>query len=303
MLYLIDASVYIFRAYYSMPDMSDRDGAAVHAVFGFGRFLGDLLERVRPGYLAVAFDESLAGSFRSRLYPPYKANREPAPPDLKEQFARCRELCVHLGIATFADLQYEADDIIGTLARRMRRQGVPATLVTRDKDLAQLVRAGDVYWDYAANERYRYHDIEERFGAAPERYADYLALTGDSVDNIPGVPGIGPKTAVALLREYVSLEELYDNLEELPKLRIRGAAMLPARLAAHREAAFLARELTAICCDMPLETGLEQLLWRGPQMDALLEFYERQSFGPMLRRQAERLAALSCRPGASLAAG
>lgn len=293
MIYLIDASVYVFRAYYSMPPgMTDREGGPVHAVFGFARFLGDLIERVRPEYVAVAFDESLTSSFRSRIFPAYKANREPAPADLKAQFARCREVCALLGVRAFADAGYEADDIIGTLAAGMRRAGIPATLVTRDKDLAQLVREGDVYWDYAADERYRYHEIESRFGVEPERMADYLALTGDSVDNIPGVPGIGPKTAAALLREYVSLEEIFDNLGELARLPIRGAAGLATKLAAHRDAAFLARTLTAIECRVPLDAAPDTLRRGAPDLAGLGEFCDRQRFGPVLRRQAERLAAL-----------
>lgn len=293
MIYLIDASVYIFRAYYSLPaDMTDRDGQPVHAVFGFARFLGDLIERVRPEYVAVAFDESLASSFRSRLFPAYKANREPVPADLKAQFARCREVCALLGARAFADAGYEADDIIGTLAAGMRRAGISATLVTRDKDLAQLVREGDIYWDYAADERYRYHEIGPRFGVEPERMADYLALTGDSVDNIRGVPGIGPKTAAALLRAYASLEEIYDNLEALGHLPVRGAAGLAAKLAAHRAAAFLARQLTAIECAVPLDAAPDTLRRGAPDLAGLGEFCDRQGFGPLLRRQAERLAAL-----------
>lgn len=293
MIYLVDASVYVFRAYYSMPPgMTDRDGQPVHAVFGFARFLGDLIERVRPEYVAVAFDVSLTSSFRSRLFPAYKANREPAPADLKAQFARCREVCALLGVRAFANAEYEADDIIGTLAAGMRRAGIAATLVTRDKDLAQLVREGDVYWDYAADERYRYHEIGPRFGVAPERMADYLALTGDSADNIPGVPGIGPKTAAVLLREYASLEEIYANLGNLARLPIRGAAGLAGKLAAHRAAAFLARELTAIECDVPLQATPDSLRRGAPDLPGMQEFCERQGFGPMLRRQAERLAAL-----------
>jgi 5'-3' exonuclease len=199
-LYLIDASVYIFRAYYSMPpDMLDRDGNPAHAVFGFARFLGDLIERARPRYLAVAFDESLTTSFRNRIDPAYKANREPAPADLKLQFGRCREFCRHLGVADFGSGEYEADDIIGTLHARFRAEGLPATVVSRDKDLAQLIREGDIYWDYTANQRLAHHEIAAHFGVPPERYADYLALTGDAVDNIRGVPGVGPKTAAALL--------------------------------------------------------------------------------------------------------
>lgn len=294
MLFLIDASVYVFRAYYSMPpDMADREGNPTHALFGFARFLGDLIERVKPEYLAVAFDESLTTSFRNRLYPAYKANRDPAPADLLWQFARCREFCALAGVRHLSSNEFEADDIIGTLATRGRAAGLPVTVVTRDKDMAQLVRHGDVYWDYAANERYRYHEIEERFGCAPERFVDYLALTGDSVDNIPGVPGVGPKTAAAIMREFASLDALYADLERVRGLPIRGAAKLPEKLLQHRDAAYLARQLTAIACDMPLDLDHAALRPRAPDMAGLTEFFDRLGFGPMLRRQAERLAALS----------
>jgi DNA polymerase I len=293
MLYLVDASVYVFRAYYSMPpDMVDRDGHSAHATFGFARFLGDLIERAKPQWIAVAFDESLTSSFRNKIYPAYKANRDPAPEDLKRQFAGCREFCRLIGVREFGSPEYEADDILGTLASRARRAGVRATLVTRDKDMAQLIREGDVFWDYTDNAQYRHHEIADRFGVVPERFADYLALTGDSVDNIKGVPGVGPKTAAALMNEFASLEELYDNLDEVGKLTIRGASTLANKLREHREAAFLARQLTAIACDMPLEVGHAELTRAKPDRDALAAFFDRHNFGPMLRRQAERLASL-----------
>jgi 5'-3' exonuclease len=292
-IYLIDASVYVFRAYYSMPpDMTDRDGNPAHATFGFARFLGDLIERVKPQYLAVAFDESLTTSFRNQIYPAYKANRDPPPADLKLQFASCREFCHHAGVAAFSHAHYEADDIVGSLMARCRRDGLPATLVTRDKDFAQLIRLGDVYWDYSDNAHYRYHEIENRFGVAPERFADFLALMGDSVDNIRGVPGVGPKTAAALMKEFVSLEELYDNLDRVAEIPVRGASKLAAKLAEHREAAFLARRLTEIACDMPLEVERTHLARRAPDITGLTAFFDRHNFGPMLRRQAERLAML-----------
>jgi DNA polymerase-1 len=292
-IYLVDASVYVFRAYYSMPpEMTDRDGNPVHALFGFARFLGDLIERAKPRYLAVAFDESLACSFRNRIFPAYKANRDPAPPDLARQFGQCREFCRHIGVAEFSSPEYEADDIIGTLAAIGRAAGLCTTVVTRDKDMAQVVREGDIFWDYAGNSQYRYHEIEERFGVAPERFADYLALTGDSVDNIPGVPGIGPKTAAALLKQFVSLEELYDNLEQVCEIKIRGAAQLAAKLREHRAAAYLARQLTSIACNMPIGITHEGLRRRAPDAAALTALFDRCSFGPMLRRQAERLAGL-----------
>jgi DNA polymerase I len=292
-IYLIDASVYVFRAYYSMPpEMADRDGNPAHAVFGFARFLGDLLERAQPHYIAVAFDASLTTSFRNQIYPAYKANREPAPEDLKLQFERCQEFCRHAGIPSFAHNEYEADDIVGSLMTLCRKQGLPATLVTRDKDFAQLIRAGDIYWDYTDNAKYLYHQIEERFGVAPERFADFLALMGDSVDNIKGVPGVGPKTAAALMKEFVSLEELYDNLDLVAKIPVRGAAKLAAKLVEHREAAFLARRLTEIACHMPLEIRHTDLVRRAPDLPSLTRFFDHHNFGPMLRRQAERLALL-----------
>ncbi len=292
-IYLIDASVYVFRAYYSMPpDMTDRDGCPAHATFGFARFLGDLIERVQPRYMAVAFDESLSTSFRNRIYPAYKANRDPPPEDLKLQFERCREFCRHAGIPEFGHAEYEADDIVGTLMSRCRREGLRATLVTRDKDFAQLIGEGDVYWDYSDNAHYRYHEIEDRFGVAPERFADFLALMGDSVDNIKGVPGVGSKTATALMKEFASLEEIYDNLDRVADIPVRGAGKLAAKLTEHREAAFLARRLTEIACDMPIEISRPQLTRRAPDVASLTAFFDRHNFGPMLRRQAERLALL-----------
>ena len=291
-VHLVDASFFVFRAYYSIPDhMADGEGRPVNALYGFARFLSDLLERERPEYLAIAFDESLAGSFRSRIYPAYKANREPPPPGLKEQFARCRELCAYLGAPDFGSAEYEADDIIGTLATRLRPLGFRSTLVTRGKDLAQLVREGDEFWDYMAEERFGYADIAARFGVHPERMADFLALTGDAVDNIPGVPGIGRKTAAALLAAFESLDDLYANLERVATLGFRGAGGAAARLEEHRKAAYLALELTRIACDMPLIATPATLRRAPPDLEALGAFYDRAGFGPMLRRQAERIAA------------
>ena len=290
-VHLIDASFFVFRAYYSVGlEMTDGDGQPVNAVYGFGRFLGDLLEEAKPEHVAVAFDESLTTSFRNAIYPAYKANREPAPPELKRQFGLCRELCRLLGVAEFGSATHEADDIIGTIATRLRISGHRAVLVTRDKDLAQLVRDGDHYWDYAGERRFAYCDIEGQFGVRPERMADFLALTGDSVDNIPGIPGVGPKTAAALLRAFASLEEIYEGLDRVGALPIRGAGKLAEKLATHREAAYFARRLTVIACDMPLDVNAETLRRRRPDLAALGAFYDRQRFGAALRRQAERLA-------------
>ena len=273
MLYLVDASVYVFRAYYSLPpDMLDREGNPVHALFGFARFLGDLLERAKPRYLAVAFDESLATSFRNRIDPAYKANRDPAPPDLKLQFERCREFCRHVGVADFGSGEYEADDIIGTLHARFRAEGMPATVVSRDKDLAQLIREGDIYWNYTDNQRLTYGEIESHFGVVPERYADYLALTGDAVDNIPGVQGVGPKTATQLLQKYGSIEALLARLSEV-KSESQRSNLMAAVDSLQRN-----RRLIS------LRTNLSG----GPDLDALriepLDATRRERLGEMYRR-------------------
>ncbi len=275
-----------------LPDMVDRDGNPVHAVFGFARFLGDLIERIRPRYIAVAFDQRAAINYRSRLYPAYKANRERAPIDLVLQFEHCRELCRRLGIATYVNPEYEADDIIGTLACLMRDEGVRSAFITRDKDLAQLVRSGDVYWDFGFRQQWGYHDIERYFGVRPERFADYLALTGDESDNIPGVPGVGHKTAASLMKAFDSLEELYADLNRVAGLKLRGARTLSERLREYRESVFLARKLTQITCNMQLGVTVEDLRRRRPDAPALTDLYDRLGFGPFLRRQSERLAQL-----------
>ena len=291
-VYYIDASYFIFRAYHSMPpDMVDADGNATHALYGFARFLSDLLEQARPERICVAFDLSLRStSFRNGIYPAYKANRESPPADLERQFALCREFCRHMGLAEFASAEYEADDIIGTLAARSRAAGLRNVLVTRDKDLSQLIRDGDVFWDYSGNTRYHYHDIGPRFGAIPELIADFLALTGDSVDNIPGVPGVGKKTAAELFAVFGSLDELYANLHRIPLLKLRGATAVAAKLLAHKEAAYLARRLTGIVCDIPIEATLDDLKRRPQDRSRLDFFFDTHGFGNILRQQVRRIA-------------
>jgi 5'-3' exonuclease len=292
-VYHIDASYFVFRAYHSMPpDMVDGDGNSTHALYGFARFLSDLLESVRPERIGAAFDLSLRSeiSFRSRIFPAYKANRESPPADLARQFALCREFCRHMGVAEFASAEYEADDIIGTLATRSRAAGLRNVLVTRDKDLSQLIRDGDIFWDYSGNTRYHYNDIGARFGVIPELIADFMALTGDSVDNIPGVPGVGRKTAGELFAVFGSLDELYANLDRVPGLKLRGAASVAAKLRLHKEAAYLARRLTGIVCDMPIEATLDDLKPRPPDTAGLEAFFDAHGFGNILRRQARRIA-------------
>ena len=291
MQYLIDASVYVFRAYYSIPDdMLDDAGNPVNALYGFCRCLGDFMEQVKPQHVAVAFDESLTSSFRTTIYPEYKANRDPAPEELKRQFAQCRQYARAMGLLECSDPQYEADDLIGTLVEHGRRNGRPSTIVSRDKDLAQLLTRADIFWDFAGKGKIGYEKIPEVFGVWPEQIADFLALAGDSVDNIPGVPGVGKKTAEALLRHYGSLEKIYANLDSVHEVQVRGAKTLGAKLETHKGAAMLARKLTGIACDVPIDNAEKYLRPVRPDLGAINALFDEANIGMALRRQAERLA-------------
>jgi len=286
-LLLVDASVYVFRAWHSMPnEFSDRDGHPVNAVHGFARFLLELLERQRPTHIAVAFDEALESSFRNSLYPAYKANREPAPEALKRQFAYCRQFAEALGLVVMSDPQYEADDLIGSLLARQRLAGFCGLIISADKDMSQLLQAGDEQWDYARNLRWDHAGVSERYGVQACQIADFLGLAGDAVDNIPGVPGIGAKTAAALLAHFGSLDALLARVDEVPFLRIRGAAAHAARLREHREQALLSRQLATIECMAPLAEDIGDGARRGGCRDALEALLEDLRFGPMSRRRA-----------------
>jgi len=288
-VYLVDASVYIFRAWFSMPDsFQDPAGRPTNAVYGFARFLCELIERTQSASIAVAFDESLASSFRNDIYPDYKANRDPAPEALERQFAWCKDLTRSLGLPCYAHARYEADDLIATLATRCRAQGRKICVVTGDKDLAQLVHQDDHWWDFARNRRFDAEGVLGHFGVRPDQIADFLALTGDAVDNIPGVPGIGPKTAAALLAHFGSLDAIYTRLEEIAWLKLRGAKSLAAKLRQHEPAARLARQLTGLeesireLGEMP---AVDRTAGNGDLLDALLDGL---GFGRPLRERLHR---------------
>jgi 5'-3' exonuclease len=291
MQYLIDASVYVFRAYYSMPDdMVDGDGNPVNALYGFCRFLGDFMEQVTPEYVAVAFDESLSTSYRNDIYPEYKANRDPAPDDLKRQFGLCRRYARSLGLMNVSHPRYEADDMIGTLVEHGRRRGRPSTVVTRDKDLAQLLLHDDIFWDFAGKGKISYDDVPDVFGVRPEQIADFLALAGDAVDNIPGVPGVGKKTAGALLGHFGTLDDIYANLDKVHEVEVRGAKTLGAKLETHKASADIARQLTGIACDAPIDDMEDALQPDPPDLGAINHLFDEAQIGTALRRQAERIS-------------
>lgn len=289
--YLIDASMYVFRAWHSIPpDLTDADGLPVNAVHGFTRFLLELLERRRPQHVVVAFDAALESSFRNELYPPYKANREPAPDELKRQFAHCAALCEALGLTVLVDHRYEADDLIGSAVQRLRAHGLRCTLVSADKDLSQLLQGGDEQWDYARDLRWNAAGVKARYGVHAHQIADFLGLAGDSVDNIPGVPGIGAKTAATLLGHFGSLDDLLARHAEIPFLRLRGAAMHARRLHEHRDMALLCRRLATIATDAPLPTDFVDAARKPHDAAALDQLFDHLRVGPLTRRRAAALA-------------
>ncbi len=252
--YLVDGSIYIFQSHFSPHvECVDADGNELSAVYGFAQFLLQFLRRVKPERIAVALDESLFSGFRHDLCPNYKSNRELPDENLAMQLKGCREICSILGMASYASKKYEADDIIGTLSVRMSEllPGNPALcIVTRDKDLSQLLRTDkDYMWDYSGNRRRYRADIQEEFGVSPEQFADYLGLVGDAVDCITGVPGVGPVKAKELLRNFASMDGIYENLDAVAGLSLRGAAGLALKLEAHQAEAKLSRKLATIICD------------------------------------------------------
>ncbi|KFN47822.1 5'-3' exonuclease [Arenimonas metalli] len=285
-VHLVDASLYVFRAWHSMPpEFEDREGWPVNAVHGFARFLLELLERQKPARIAIAFDESLDSNFRNEIYPAYKANRDAAPDELKRQFAYCQRLCRALGLPVLADGRFEADDLIGAALGQVRRAGHAGLIISADKDLSQLLDGDDEQWDYAKDVRWRADGVKARMGVHAHQVADFLGLTGDAIDNIPGVPGIGPKTAAILLGHFGSLDELYQRLAEVPYLRMRGSAQHAARLAEHRDIALLSRRLATIDVNAPLPAGFGAAERNAPEAAALEALAEDLRFGPMTRRR------------------
>jgi 5'-3' exonuclease len=280
----VDASQYVFRAWFALPaTLTGAQGQPINAVLGFAQFLCDFVARVRPGQLAFAFDESLTSSHRNDLYPAYKANRAPAPDELKAQFRACRELTEAAGFVTLASPRYEADDLIGTLAAQAQARNERVVIVTRDKDLAQLLTPRDALWNYPDGPRLDARAIHERFGVWPAQMLDYQALAGDAVDNIPGVRGIGPASAATLLRQFRDLDTLYASLDAVAALR-RGARLRRV-LEEGRESAMLSRELCRILRDLALPAAASDLHWKGIDRARLGEACVRIGLGARLQRR------------------
>ena len=244
-LYLVDASIYIFRAYFSIPDtFVDGRGESVNAVYGYTNFMLDLLEK-QPQYISFAFDESLNTCYRNDIYPEYKANRDLPDENLEFQLAKCQEITRLLGMHHLSLKRYEADDIIGTLHTILATDR-PSIIVTRDKDLGQLLRADDVLWDFAADQHSGPAEVKEKFGVHAHQIADYLALAGDSVDNIPGAPGIGAKSAAKILTHFGDIDSLYHSIDEIEDIGLRGASRVKQTLLECEDMVRMFQEITRI---------------------------------------------------------
>lgn len=280
-VWLIDASIYVFRPWFVRGYIpQDREGNPVNAVLGFLRFTYNLLQTEQPQQIGFAFDTSLQTSKRKEIYPDYKANRSPAPDELKYQFQLCRDFLQALGIVQTASHHFEADDVIGTWARQQRESGNACMIISGDKDLAQLVGERDIWWDYGKRKPLPPGGVKKEFGVWPQQIPDQLALAGDVADNIPGIPGIGMATAARLLQKFKDTEILLSRIPEIGQMKTRGAKRLQGLVEEHQATVRLARQLTVIHCEVPdipldLRRG-EKDLARLRELCELLQLTEQQ---------------------------
>jgi DNA polymerase-1 len=286
-VYLVDGSGYIFRAFHALPPLTrPSDGLPVGAVHGFAAMLWKLLVETKaadaPTHLAVIFDAS-EKTFRNEIYKDYKAHRPPAPEELVPQFPLIRDAVRAFNVACIEQLGFEADDLIATYAKQVVDAGGDVTIVSSDKDLMQLVRPGVVMWDGMKNKKIGRDEVFEKFGVAPEKVVDVQALAGDSTDNVPGVPGIGVKTAAELITEYGDLDSL---------LAAAGAIKQPKRrekLIEFAEQARISRELVRLKDDVPVTVPVDQTGVQDPKADTLLGFLRQMEFSTLTKRISEKL--------------
>ncbi|PBP82383.1 DNA polymerase I [Pseudomonas syringae] len=290
-LVLVDGSSYLYRAFHALPPLATSKGLPTGAVKGVLNMLKSLRRQYPDSPLAVVFDAK-GGTFRDALYNDYKANRPSMPDDLRVQVDLLHACVKGMGYPFLCVEGVEADDVIGTLARSSAAADRPVVISTGDKDMAQLVDGHITLVNTMTGSVMDVAGVKEKFGVGPEHIIDYLALMGDKVDNIPGVPGVGEKTAVGLLVGIGGgIKELYENLDKVASLPIRGAKTLAAKLEEHREMAFLSYELATIKIDVPLDIELDQLHCGEPDRDTLMELYaelEFKSWIEDLQRDAKR---------------
>ncbi|AEJ10677.1 DNA polymerase I [Pseudomonas putida S16] len=274
----MDGSSYLYRAFHALPPLTTSKGMPTGAVKGVLNMLKSLRKQYPDSLFAVVFDAK-GGTFRDAMFAEYKANRPSMPDDLRVQIEPLHASVKALGYPLLCVEGVEADDVIGTLARSSAALDRPVIISTGDKDMAQLVDGHITLVNTMTGSVLDVAGVHEKFGVGPEHIIDFLALMGDKVDNIPGVPGVGEKTAVGLLTGIGGgLSDLYANLDKVPTLAIRGAKTLPAKLEEHRDAAFLSYELATIKVDVPLDIEVDALVCGEPDRDALLALYTEMEF-------------------------
>jgi DNA polymerase I len=281
-LILVDGSGYIFRAFHALPPMNTSRGLPTQAVYGFIRMLLKLLKDVRPSHIAIVFD-SPKRTFRDDLFADYKANRTEAPNDLIVQIPYIHRAVEAFRIKSLMVEGFEADDVIGTLAKRAAKEDFAVTLITADKDFMQLVGPHVTLWDTMRDRRIGAREVRERFGVEPSALVDIQALTGDTIDNIKGVPGVGEKTAAALIQKFGGIKQLYENLDHVEDSGIRGAKKVAGLLAEHRATVDLARKLVRIETDVPLKVEPDEFAWHGVNEQVAAELLRELEFGSILR--------------------
>jgi DNA polymerase-1 len=280
-VFLIDGSGFIFRAFHALPPMTRSDGTPINAVFGFVNMLLKLIEDADAEYVAVVFDRARR-TFRNDLYPDYKAHRPEPPEELVPQFAIAHESVRAMNVAELGIEGFEADDLIATYARLAREAGHQVTIVSSDKDLMQLVGDGVTMLDAMKNRIIGPAEVKEKFGVGPEKVVEVLALAGDTSDNVPGVPGIGVKTAAELIEKFGDLESLLKRANEIPQPKRRES------LVQHAQDARVSRELVQLKDDVPIEGGLAALKKRPPDWPKLMAFLAAQEFRSTAARVASR---------------
>lgn len=281
---IIDGSSLLYRAFFALPLLQTKQGLYTNAVYGFTTMLLKILEEEQPDYMAIAFDKSKK-TFRHEIYGGYKARREKTPQELSEQHSYVRELLAALRIPVVEAEGYEADDVIGTLALKSRESGLSPVIVTGDADIFQLVDIpADVIYTkrgISSVERYNEEKLRDKYGLTARQYIDYKGLKGDPSDNIPGVPGIGEKTALKLLGTYGSMDGIYEHLDEL-------TGKLRANLEEYREQVYLSRQLATICTTAPLEFNSADFLLREPDSLALIDLFDKLEFASLKEKIPRR---------------
>ncbi|MEQ4779782.1 DNA polymerase I [Providencia huaxiensis] len=276
-LILVDGSSYLYRAYHAFPPLTNSAGEPTGAMYGVLNMLRSLIMQYKPSHVAVVFDAK-GKTFRDELFESYKSHRPPMPDDLRAQIGPLHEMVEAMGLPLLVVSGVEADDVIGTLACEASRKGIPVLISTGDKDMAQLVEPNITLINTMNNTILGPDEVKEKYGVPPELIIDFLALMGDSSDNIPGVPGVGEKTALALLQGIGSLEAIYNDLEAIAPLGFRGSKTLAPKMAENRDVAFLSYQLATIKTDVELEKTCEELKVAQPDVDKLHQLFSRYEF-------------------------